>query len=306
MNYLQKYKKYKQKYLLIKNNKEGGAFALEEEQKSQIEDDIRYFNSIITELRQFDQQIQKLQEQIDILNHELITKINNIKVIAPGNEKGRISKQIEEINTILQRLNTNIDTTTNNKQERINQLEEDRRYIQLQNDPLFLNIIELNKSFNSSQTELISTRREFTNYRVEKERENEKCNSDIRLLRQISREDLALLSQVDPTIYEILQTLSVKLYLEYINVILNNNKIGTFQIFVKTLSGKTISLNVKSFYTIQYIKLLINNMENIPINDQRLIFIGRQLENNYTLEDYNIQRESTLHLVLRLVPNPEM
>ena len=306
MNYLQKYKKYKQKYLLIKNKQEGGAFALEEEQKSQIEDDIRYFNSIITELRQFDQQIQKLQEQIDILNHELITKINNIKVIAPGNEKGRISKQIEEINTILQRLNTNIDTTTNNKQERINQLEEDRRYIQLQNDPLFLNIIELNKSFNSSQTELISTRREFTNYRVEKERENEKCNSDIRLLRQISREDLALLSQVDPTIYEILQTLSVKLYLEYINVILNNNKIGTFQIFVKTLSGKTISLNVKSFYTIQYIKLLINNMENIPINDQRLIFIGRQLENNYTLEDYNIQRESTLHLVLRLVPNPEM
>ena len=114
------------------------------------------------------------------------------------------------------------------------------------------------------------------------------------------------MSQVDPTIYEILQTLSVKLYLEYINVILNNNKIGTFQIFVKTLSGKTISLNVKSFYTIQYIKLLINNMENIPINDQRLIFIGRQLENNYTLEDYNIQRESTLHLVLRLVPNPEM
>jgi hypothetical protein len=302
MDYLQKYKKYKEKYLLIKNKQKGGANALEEEPKRKIEDDIRYFNSIITELRQFDQKIQNKQIEIDRLNHELITKINNIKTIAPGEERNRLSGLIDSINTNLQNLNTDIDTITNNKQTRINQLETDRRYIQLQDDQLFLNIIELNKSYNSSQTELTSARREL----LEKERQIEECNNNISLLKQISKENLARLSQVDPAIYLILQSLSIKLYLEYINVVLNDNKIGTFLIFVKTLTGKTITLNVKSWYTIQFIKLLINNMENIPIDDQRLIYAGKKLENNNTLEDYNIQRVSTIHLVLRLVPNPEI
>jgi len=302
MDYLQKYKKYKEKYLLIKNKQKGGANALEEEPKRKIEDDIRYFNSIITELRQFDQKIQNKQIEIDRLNHELITKINNIKTIAPGEERNRLSGLIDSINTNLQNLNTDIDTITNNKQTRINQLETDRRYIQLQNDQLFLNIIELNKSYNSSQTELTSARREL----LEKERQIEECNNNISLLKQISKENLARLSQVDPAIYLILQSLSIKLYLEYINVVLNDNKIGTFLIFVKTLTGKTITLNVKSWYTIQFIKLLINNMENIPIDDQRLIYAGKKLDNDRTLEDYNIQRDSTIHLVLRLVPNPEI
>ena len=71
------------------------------------------------------------------------------------------------------------------------------------------------------------------------------------------------------------------------------------QLFVKTLTGKTITIEVEPSDTILTMKEKIYEKENIPVDQQRLILCGKSLENDKLVSDFELQKQSAIHIVLR-------
>lgn len=211
---------------------------------------------------------------------------------------------------------TNIFLNLNKKIEELKQSIFEQTKIPINRQKLFLNNIELINEYILVNEDLFNNNLEL---KINKESKDsiyiKYPNSKIKIIKtDFCNTGYELIKQINPYNFDKLNLKHGLLYKnKYISLsdllvsfeIKNGDIIElidrkTFPIHIKTLTGKTVDINVAPFDNIEYIKSLYQDKEGVPPDQQRLIYQGIMLEDNKTIFDYKIEKESTLHLVLKL------
>lgn len=211
---------------------------------------------------------------------------------------------------------TNIFLDLNKKIEELKRSIFEQTKIPINRQKLFLNNIELINEYTLVNEDLFKNNLEL---KINKESKDsiyiKYPNSKIKIIKtDFCNTGYELIKQINPYNFDKLNLKHGLLYKnKYISLsdllvsfeIKNGDIIElidrkTFPIHIKTLTGKTVDINVAPFDNIEYIKSLYQDQEGVPPDQQRLIYNGVMLKDNKTIFDYKIEKESTLHLVLKL------
>lgn len=211
---------------------------------------------------------------------------------------------------------TNIFLDLNKKIEELKRSIFEQTKIPINRQKLFLNNIELINEYTLVNEDLFKNNLEL---KINKESKDsiyiKYPNSKIKIIKtDFCNTGYELIKQINPYNFDKLNLKHGLLYKnKYISLsdllvsfeIKNGDIIElidrkTFPIHIKTLTGKTVDINVAPFDNIEYIKSLYQDKEGVPPDQQRLIYNGVMLKDNKTIFDYKIEKESTLHLVLKL------
>ena len=211
---------------------------------------------------------------------------------------------------------TNIFLDLNKKIEELKRSIFEQTKIPINRQKLFLNNIELINEYTLVNEDLFKNNLEL---KINKESKDsiyiKYPNSKIKIIKtDFCNTGFELIKQINPYNFDKLNLKHGLLYKnKYISLsdllvsfeIKNGDIIElidrkTFPIHIKTLTGKTVDINVAPFDNIEYIKSLYQDKEGVPPDQQRLIYNGVMLKDNKTIFDYKIEKESTLHLVLKL------